>query len=53
MSYADAATLYRSTLEKNPQCWLCHNNLGDIYAQQGSVLQAEAHWRKAAELCRL
>lgn len=26
--YADAETLYRSTLSRNPLCWLAYNNLG-------------------------
>lgn len=26
-SYADAETLYRDTIAKNPSCWLCENNL--------------------------
>jgi tetratricopeptide (TPR) repeat protein len=25
--YTDENTLYRATLERNPACWLCHNNL--------------------------
>ena len=25
--YTDEITLYRATLERNPACWLCHNNL--------------------------
>src|SRR5262245_33136825 len=25
--YTDEVTLYRATLERNPACWLCHNNL--------------------------
>jgi tetratricopeptide (TPR) repeat protein len=26
--YADAETIYRETLRRNPACWLCANNLG-------------------------
>ena len=28
--YSDAETLYRTTLERNPNCWLAYNNLGNI-----------------------
>jgi tetratricopeptide (TPR) repeat protein len=28
--YRDAETLYRATLARNPDCWLAHNNLGNI-----------------------
>jgi len=28
--YADAETLYRATLDKNPACWLAYNNLGGL-----------------------
>jgi Tfp pilus assembly protein PilF len=26
--YIDAETLYRTTIARNPLCWMCHNNLG-------------------------
>jgi len=32
--YADAETLYRATLAKNPEAWLAHANLGYVYMQQ-------------------
>lgn len=28
--YVDAATLYTATLERNPGCWMCHNNLAKL-----------------------
>jgi protein O-mannosyl-transferase len=30
--YADAQTLYRTTISRNPECWLAYNNLGLILA---------------------
>lgn len=32
--YADAETLYRTTIAKNPDAWLAHINLGYVYLQQ-------------------
>jgi len=31
--YHDAGTLYRTTLERNPACWMAHTNLGDILSR--------------------
>jgi len=28
--YVDAETLYRTTLERNPSCWMAYNNLGTM-----------------------
>ena len=33
--YADAETLYRTTIERNPDCWLAHNNLGSVLNTRG------------------
>jgi tetratricopeptide (TPR) repeat protein len=41
--YADAETLYRSTLWKNPACWMCHNNLAKIEQEKGRLPEALAH----------
>jgi len=41
--YADAETLYRSTLSKNPGCWMCHNNLAKIEQEKGRLPEALAH----------
>jgi tetratricopeptide (TPR) repeat protein len=33
--YRDAFTLYRLTLEKNPGCWMCSNNIGMVLSDSG------------------
>ena len=33
--YINGPTLYKTTLEKNPDCWMAHNNLGFELAQKG------------------
>jgi len=53
--YADTETLYRTTIERNPDCWLVHNNLGNILAGYphvggGQVNAAIAHYQKALEI---
>jgi tetratricopeptide (TPR) repeat protein len=35
--YADAETLYRATLEANPSCYLCLNNLGTLAVARGDT----------------
>lgn len=39
--YLDAKTLYRATLERNPDDWMAHQNLGLIYAR-GARYRADA-----------
>ncbi len=48
--FADSETLYRTTVERNPDCWLVHNNLGLTRASRGQVDEAIAHFRKALEI---
>ncbi len=34
--YADAETLYRTTIDRNPNCWMAYNNLGNrMLARRG------------------
>ena len=49
-TYADAETLYRATIDRNPDCWLAHNNLGLILAGRGEVDEAIAHFQKALDI---
>ena len=48
--YCDLETLYRVTLEKNPRCWLVHNNLGVLLVDQGHLDEAVAEYHKALEI---
>jgi len=45
-SYRDAPTLYRAILQRNPDCWLAHNNLGLWYEEQGDSARAIAEYQK-------
>lgn len=45
--YADAQTLYQQTLEKNPDSWMAHNNLGNLVLQKGEAERALAEFRAA------
>lgn len=47
--YADVETLYRTTLERNPECALAHNNLGTILARRGQSAEAITHYRRALD----
>ena len=49
-TYADAWTLYQTTIDRNPACWLAHSNLGLVLAGHGQVKEAIDHFRKALEL---
>ncbi|HTS30979.1 MAG TPA: tetratricopeptide repeat protein [Bryobacteraceae bacterium] len=49
--YQDAPTLYRATLERNPQCWLAHNNLGTLLLEEpGQLDEAVSHFEAARRL---
>ncbi|MGA2063166.1 MAG: tetratricopeptide repeat protein, partial [Thermoguttaceae bacterium] len=47
MLYRGEITLYQSTLEKNPNCWLAHNNLGIAVVEAGRPQDAFPHYRQA------
>ena len=48
--YADAETLYMTTIRKNPDCWMAHNNLGLLLASSGRTSEAIAHYRMALDI---
>ena len=48
--YADGPTLYKATLERNPECWLCRNNLGIWYEGRGESKEALFQYEEALRL---
>jgi len=49
--YRDEETLYRATLDRNPNAWLAHNNLGNVLlAEPGRRDEAIAHFQTAISL---
>lgn len=47
--YADRMTLYQTTLERNPACWMAHNNLGELFSANNGK-DAIAHYEAALRL---
>jgi protein O-mannosyl-transferase len=41
--YADVESLYRATLEGNPESWMAHNNLAGALIARGAVDEAVGH----------
>jgi protein O-mannosyl-transferase len=50
--YAEATTLYATTLARNPDCWLCHNNLATplLHGTEDEFQRAAAHITEALRL---
>lgn len=48
--YTDIETLYRTTIERNPGCWLAHNNWGLVLKSQGRFEEAMAHYQEAVRI---
>ena len=49
-SYKDARTLYQTTLARNPDCYLCLNNLAADSLQDGRLDEATARYREVLRL---
>jgi len=45
--YADAESLWRATLERNPDCWMACDNLGNLLLQRGQPEPAIELFRRA------
>jgi len=48
--YGDIEALWRTTLTKNPNCWMAHNNLGIVLFQKGEIDEAVSHYRATLNL---
>jgi protein O-mannosyl-transferase len=48
--YENAETLYRTTIRKNPGCWMAFNNLGTLLMEREQNEEAIAYYRKSLEL---
>lgn len=49
-NFKDVFTLYADTLEKNPACWMAHNNLAIALVDAGRPAEAIAHYEQAIAL---
>jgi protein O-mannosyl-transferase len=49
-TYSDIDTLWRTTLAKNPECWMAHTNLGLVLLQEGKIDDAIAQYRSALKM---
>jgi tetratricopeptide (TPR) repeat protein len=48
--YANMETLWRTTLARNPDCWMAYNNLGHILHEKGQKSEAMALYEQAFRL---
>ncbi len=49
-TYANIETLWRTTIARNPSCWMAHNNLGLTLVGQGHWEEAIQHYEQALQL---
>jgi protein O-mannosyl-transferase len=49
-TYHDLETLWRTTIDKNPRCWLAENNLGELLDARGDLNGAVPHFEKSLQL---
>jgi Flp pilus assembly protein TadD len=49
-TYTDIETLWRTTLARNPECWMAHTNLGLVLLQKGKIDDSIAQYRSALQM---
>ena len=49
-TFTSMESLWRTTLAKNPDCWMAHNNLGLLLKNQGRIDEAIDHYHQALQL---
>jgi tetratricopeptide (TPR) repeat protein len=47
--YRDLPTLYRATVERNPDCWMAQFNLGNLYFADGRMEEAIKYYEQALQ----
>jgi tetratricopeptide (TPR) repeat protein len=48
--YTDAETLYRTTIARNPGCWMAYNNLGNTLSQANRIPEAMDLFKQALRI---
>jgi tetratricopeptide (TPR) repeat protein len=48
--HRDIKTLWRTTIARNPDCWMAHNNLGNRLCAEGQIDEGISHLREAVRL---
>jgi tetratricopeptide (TPR) repeat protein len=48
--YANIETLWKTTLRLNPDCWMAHYNLGNVFIKKGRLDEAIPHFQKALQI---
>ena len=48
--YGDIETLWRTTLKRNPGCWMAHNNLGIVLVEKGQLDEAIGHYKATRQM---
>ncbi len=48
--YADIETLYRTTIDRNPACWMAYNNLANVLIDRGQFNDAIVHLRTSLKI---
>src|SRR5229473_3750108 len=49
-TYRDAETLWRTTIAKNPGCWMAYNNLGVVQIEKGNIDEAIRQCEEALKI---
>ena len=49
-TYTDIETLWRTTLTRNPECWMAQTNLGLVLLQKGEIDDGIVHYRSALQM---
>jgi tetratricopeptide (TPR) repeat protein len=48
--YADIESLWRTTIARNPDCWMAHNNLGIVLLQKGQIDDAIVQYQQTIQM---